>query len=205
MAVTGVVLAAGAGTRMGTPKALLRTASGEPWVAVASQLLLDAGCTNVVVVLGASATEAALLLPADVRVGSVVNADWRDGMASSLRAGLVAAGGSAGSRVSAGPGGSGVQADAALVAVVDMPGLPVQVAARLLGGPVSTTSLARAVFGGRPGHPVLIGRSHWAPLTATLSGDRGARAYLDAHGVDEVECGDLYDGHDVDVPGVEAR
>jgi len=205
MAVTGVVLAAGAGTRMGTPKALLRTASGEPWVAVASQLLLDAGCTNVVVVLGASATEAALLLPADVRVGSVVNADWRDGMASSLRAGLVAAGGSAGSRVSAGSRGSGVQADAALVAVVDMPGLPVQVAARLLGGPVSTTSLARAVFGGRPGHPVLIGRSHWAPLTATLSGDRGARAYLDAHGVDEVECGDLYDGHDVDVPGVEAR
>jgi len=86
-----------------------------------------------------------------------------------------------------------------------MPGLPVQVAARLLGGPVSTTSLARAVFGGRPGHPVLIGRSHWASLSATLSGDRGARAYLDAHGVDEVECGDLYDGHDVDVPGAEAR
>jgi CTP:molybdopterin cytidylyltransferase MocA len=202
MAVTGVVLAAGAGSRMGTPKALLRTASGEPWVEVASRLLLDAGCSRVVVVLGAAAEEAVSVIPADARVGSVVNPDWADGMASSLRAGLEAASG-----------------DAALVAVVDMPALPVAVVARVLtrglGTPVDddrpraagntdpTRSLARAVFGGRPGHPVLIGSAHWAPLSATLSGDRGARAYLDAHSVDEVECGDLYDGHDVDVPPVD--
>ena len=195
MRITGVVLAAGAGTRAGGPKALLRTASGSPWVAVAAQRLLDAGCSRVVVVLGAGASEAAQLLPADARVGSVVNADWADGMASSLAAGLLAAGGSV---PVAGSGGA-VETDAVLVAVVDMPDLPVEVAERVLAAPVSTTSLARAVFGGRPGHPVLIGRSHWAPLSATLAGDTGARAYLDAHGVAEVECGDLYDGHDVDV------
>jgi len=195
MAVCGVVLAAGAGSRMGTPKALMRTPSGEPWLAVACRLLLAAGCARVVVVLGAAAHEAALLLPADARVGSVVNADWADGMASSLAAGLLAAGGSV---PVAGSGGA-VETDAVLVAVVDMPDLPAGVAERLLAAPVSTTSLARAVFGGRPGHPVLIGRSHWAPLSATLAGDTGARAYLDAHGVAEVECGDLYDGHDVDV------
>jgi len=188
MAVTGVVLAAGAGSRMGTPKALLRTPSGEPWLAVASRLLLDAGCERVVVVLGASAFEAALLLPADARVGSIVNPRWEDGMASSLRAGLAAASG-----------------DAALVAVVDMPGLPAGVVARVLARGHSTTSLARAVFGGRPGHPVLIGSAHWEQLSATITGDRGARGYLDAHGVAEVECGDLYDGHDVDVPGAETH
>ena len=188
MAVTGVVLAAGAGTRMGTPKALLRTASGVPWVAVACRLLLDAGCSRVVVVLGASAPEAALLVPADARVGCIVNPDWADGMASSLRAGLAASSG-----------------DAALVTVVDMPALPGAVVARVLARGHSTTSLARAVFAGRPGHPVLIGSAHWAPLSATLTGDHGGRGYLDAHGVAEVECGDLYDGHDVDVPGAEAR
>ena len=204
MAVTGVVLAAGAGTRMGRPKALLRTPSGEPWVAVACRLMLDAGCDRVVVVLGASAPEAALLIPADARVDSVVNPDWEDGMSSSLRAGLAASSG-----------------DGALVTVVDMPALPGAVAARVLerglGTPVGdgrapaaataepTRSLVRAVFGGRPGHPVFIGNAHWAPLSATLTGDRGARGYLDAHGVAEVECGDLYDGHDVDVPGAEAR
>jgi len=224
MAVCGVVLAAGAGSRMGTPKALMRTPSGEPWLAVACRLLLAAGCARVVVVLGAAAHEAALLLPADARVGSVVNAEWADGMASSLRAGLAAA--------------SEAGGDAALVALVDMPALPGSVVVRVLGvvssistvravpaapavqsapatsavsaapavpagRAVSTTSLARAVFGGRPGHPVLIGRDHWVPLSATLAGDHGARAYLDAHGVAEVECGDLYDGHDVDSPGTD--
>ena len=68
---------------------------------------------------------------------------------------------------------------------------------------VSDAPLARAVFDGRPGHPVLIARHHWTPAAATLSGDRGARAYLDAHGVVDVECGDLYDGHDVDTPAAD--
>jgi CTP:molybdopterin cytidylyltransferase MocA len=58
--------------------------------------------------------------------------------------------------------------------------------------------LRQAVFGGRPGHPVLIGREHWTAVADALAGDRGARGYLVAHGVDEVECGDLFDGHDID-------
>jgi CTP:molybdopterin cytidylyltransferase MocA len=178
MRTTGVVLAAGAGTRMGTPKALLSTADGRTWVDIASRLLLDAGCERVVVVLGASAP--LVLKPSDVAVETIVNENWRDGMGSSLRVGLEAATG-----------------DAALIAVVDMPDLPLAAVQRVLA---SGASLARAVFAGRPGHPVLIGAEHWAPIAATLSGDRGARAYLDAHGVLDVECGDLYDGHDIDAP-----
>jgi CTP:molybdopterin cytidylyltransferase MocA len=176
--VSAVVLAAGAGSRMGTPKALLTTASGESWAAVACRVALAAGCARVVVVLGASADR--VVVPADAAILPVVNDDWQSGMASSLRVGLAAATG-----------------DAALVFVVDMPELPASVPLRLLA---SGAPLVRAVFDGRPGHPVLIGREHWEAVSSSVSGDQGAREYLDAHGVVEVECGDLYDGHDVDVP-----
>ena len=182
MSITGVVLAAGAGTRMGTPKALLSTPGGESWPAVACRLLLDAGCDRVVVVLGASA--ASVNLPTDASITTVVNADWASGMASSLRLGLEAATG-----------------EAALVTVVDMPELPLAVARRVVA---SGAPLARAVFESRPGHPVLIAAEHWAPIAASVSGDHGARAYLDAHGVVDVECGDLYDGHDLDTPPLPA-
>jgi CTP:molybdopterin cytidylyltransferase MocA len=176
--VTAIVLAAGSGSRMGTPKALLTTASGESWVAVACREALAAGCTRVVVVLGAAASR--VVVPADAAISTVVNDDWPSGMASSLRAGLAAATG-----------------DAALITLVDMPELPASVARRVIA---SAAPLSRAVFDGRPGHPVLIGREHWAAVAHSVSADDGARAYLDAHGVVEVECGDLYDGHDVDVP-----
>jgi CTP:molybdopterin cytidylyltransferase MocA len=163
---------------MGTPKALVATDSGEFWAAVACRLLLEAGCAHVVVVLGAEASR--VVLPTDAAITTVTNDDWPSGMASSLRAGLAAASG-----------------DLALVTVVDMPELPVSVVRRMID---AEARLARAVFDGRPGHPVLIGSEHWAAVAASVSGDEGARAYLDAHGVIAVECGDLYDGHDIDVP-----
>ena len=179
MAVTGVVLAAGAGTRMGKPKALV-VRDGVPWVARATRLLLAAGCDRVVVVLGASAVEARAFVPTDDTVSTVVNDDWPSGMASSLRTGLSAASGTA-----------------ALISLVDTPGLPVEAARRVLA---SGAPLARASFDGRPGHPVLIAAQHWAALSATLSGDQGARDYLEAHGVADVECGDLWNGRDEDTP-----
>ena len=51
---------------------------------------------------------------------------------------------------------------------------------------------------GRPGHPVLLGRDHWAGVIETAVGDQGARAYLAPRDVTLVECGDLASGHDVD-------
>ena len=178
---TGIVLAAGAGTRMGGPKALLRRSDGEPWVALACSLLLAAGCDRVVVVLGAGAAAARQLVPARSSIVSIVAARWSEGISQSLRAGLAHARG-----------------EAALVTLVDLPDLPVEVARRILAPPVAPASLRQAVFGGRPGHPVLLGRSHWPALLAELEADSGARAYLVAHGVEEVECGDLSNGLDVD-------
>jgi nicotine blue oxidoreductase len=91
---------------------------------------------------------------------------------------------------------------AALVHLVDLPDVGAGVVTRMVGGPPVTTSLARASYHGRPGHPVLLGRDHWAGVAESASGDRGARDYLAKHESDVrlVECGDLASGHDVDTP-----
>ena len=179
--VCGIVLAAGAGTRAGGPKSLLRTGDGTPWLEHATTALLAGGCSRLVVVLGAMKRLARPLVPRDERITVIVADDWESGMSASLRAGLAGASG----------------CDAALVTLVDLPGLPAAVVGRLAAGAASGT-LRQAVYGGRPGHPVLIGADHLVPAAATLNGDRGARAYLVEHGVDEIECGDLWDGHDLD-------
>ena len=178
--LTGIVLAAGAGTRMGRPKALIRAADGD-WLERATSTLLAAGCERVVVVLGAQAEAAQELVPTHAAVLAVVADRWADGMSASLRTGLEAATG-----------------DAAVVTLVDLPGLPADAVRRVCAAPVTAASLRRAVYEGRPGHPVLLGRAHWGAVAAGLAGDRGAREYLVTHDVVEVECGDLFDGRDVD-------
>jgi len=182
----GVVLAAGAGRRMGVPKALVRGTDGEPWLARAVGILLDAGCSPVVAVLGAAADEARALLPADPRVEVVVAADWRLGMSASLAAGLYASSSTTGATV-------------AVVTLVDLPALPLAAVKRLLEPPLEASTLRRAGWhDGAPGHPVVIGRDHWAPILDWLAGDAGARGYLLAHGAALVDCSDLGDGSDVD-------
>jgi len=178
----GLLLAAGAGRRMGRPKALVEL-DGEPLVRRALRALTDGGLAPVVVVLGARAADVRPILP--VAVQAVEAPDWADGMGASLRAGLAAVQG---------------RADAAVVHLVDLPGVPAGAVARLaaVAGP---HVLARAAYGGRPGHPVLIGCAHWAGVRAAATGDAGARGYLAGRtDVHLVECGDLADPDDVDTP-----
>jgi molybdenum cofactor cytidylyltransferase/nicotine blue oxidoreductase len=179
MSTHGLLLAAGAGTRMGRPKALV-----DGWLTRAVDSLESAGCDGVTVVLGAGADEAsALLADAGVEVRQVVAADWADGMGASLRAGLES--------LDDGP-------VAVIVTLVDLPDVGAEVVRRVLAGPVDAATLRRAAYDGTPGHPVLIGRDHWAGVVATATGDRGARDYLAAREVVLVECGDLATGVDVD-------
>ncbi len=190
--VTGVLLAAGAGRRAGGPKALRRYADGTPWLVRGVRVLREGGCDAVVVVLGCQAGPARVLLDGFLLEGEgavrvVENPDWADGMAGSLRAGLQAMLSGAGTAV--------------LVHLVDLPDVTAAVVVRLLdAAPVTPQVLARAVYQGRPGHPVLLGRTHLAPLLVGLSGDRGAADYLRAAGLVEVECGDLTSGRDDDLP-----
>jgi molybdenum cofactor cytidylyltransferase/nicotine blue oxidoreductase len=191
----GLLLAAGAGRRLGTPKALLVDADGVAFLDRAVRVLLDGGCGGVTVVLGAAEAAARALLEAagwsrapGVRVA--VAADWQEGMGASLRTGLAAVGDI----------DADADADAALVSLVDLPDVGAPVVRRVLAAGEGPGALVRATYRGRPGHPVLLGRDHWAGVLATAHGDRGARDYLRAHPPQPCECGDLATGRDVDHP-----
>lgn len=173
--IAGLLLAAGAGRRMGMPKALV-----DDWLVRSIEVLREGGCDDVLVVLGAAADEARALLPADQRV--VVAEDWDEGMGASLRVGLAAL---------------GSDSEAAVVHLVDLPDVGADVVARVVSTG-SPAGLARAAYAGVPGHPVLIGRDHWAGVIEAAVGDQGARGYLKTHDVRLVECGDLAGGNDVD-------
>jgi len=180
----GLLLAAGAGTRMGRPKALLVDDDGVPWLARAVSALREGGCDEVVVVLGAAADEARSLVPEGATV--VVADDWAEGMSASLRAGLLAL--------------EEGDADAALVSLVDLPDVTGAVVRRVLAAGADRAALIRTTYDGRPGHPVVLGREHWLGVRAAAVGDAGARDYLAHHALVEVECGDLASGRDVDRP-----
>ncbi|WP_433791398.1 nucleotidyltransferase family protein [Actinoplanes sp. CA-252034] len=182
MTVAGLVLAAGAGRRYGMPKALVPY-DGRLLVQRAADTLREAGCDMITVVLGAAADEvraAAPDLPA-----TVVNMDWPTGMGSSLRSGLAAL--------------SGSGATAAVVLLVDMPGVSAEAVRRIVAhaGP---GALVMGGYGERRGHPVLLGRDHWAGVSASATGDRGARDYLRANPVRVVPVDDVADDTDIDVP-----
>lgn len=183
MPTQGLLLAAGAGSRMGRPKALVSDADGS-WLERGVRVLDDGGCSGVTVVLGARSAEAVAFLDG-LGVDVVIAHDWEAGMSASLVAGLR---------------GMPTDVDGALVLLVDLPDVTSVVVRRVLETGVGPTTLARAAYDGRPGHPVLLGRDHWAGVVASAAGDEGARDYLRAHEHLLVECGDLATGEDVDGP-----
>ncbi len=97
-------------------------------------------------------------------------------------------------------GGSGPgQVDAVLVHLVDLPGMTVA-ALRRVAAAATPDVLAVASYGGVRGHPVLLGRTHWAGVAASATGDQGARGYLAGREVTEIECADVADPADLDYP-----
>ncbi len=182
--VAGLVLAAGGGRRYGMPKALVEY--GGSLLVERAVRTARAVCDPVLVVLGARAVD--VWRTADLDGATVLaNRDWETGMASSLRTGLDGLRGWPGA------------VDAALVTLVDMPGMTPE-ALRAVAEHAAPDALAVATYDGVRGHPVLLGREHWAGVAATATGDEGARRYLAAHTVTEVDCTGLADPVDLDVP-----
>jgi molybdenum cofactor cytidylyltransferase len=173
--IVGVLLAAGAGTRYGKPKVLV-----DGWLTAAVTALRDGGCDHVVLVLGAAT------VPAPPGVVAVTASDWQMGLSASVRTGLHHA--------------EQMTGDYAVLHVIDTPDVGAAVVRRILQRALASRSgLARACFGERPGHPVVLARDHWPAVIETLSGDRGAAAYLrTARDVEVVDCSDLASGLDHD-------
>ena len=181
MTVAGLLLAAGAGRRMGGPKALVEI-SGEALVRRGIRLLTAGGCDPVVVVVGASADAVRPLCDG----AQVVDAPgWESGMGASLRAGLLA-----------------LDTDACVVALVDQPLVTPVVVERLRAAHSGGARAAVATYGGRPRHPVLLDRSTWAGVGAAAVGDEGARSWLRTHPelVVQVDCTDVGAPDDLDTP-----
>jgi nicotine blue oxidoreductase len=184
---TAVLLAAGSGSRLGLgPKALLPF-RGRTLVEVLAGVLLDGGCRDVVVVLGADAVRVAA--NADLAAYTVVqNPDWQTGMGGSFRLGMAAA----------------TTRDHVLIALVDQPGLTAEIVARLLTHhrPGRVTAAAYRGADGilRRGHPLLLDATLRAQAAESATGDAGARLFLQQHPelVDLVDCGDQAGGEDLD-------
>jgi CTP:molybdopterin cytidylyltransferase MocA len=182
--VAGVLLAAGEGSRLGTPKAVIEL-GGRRLADRGVQLLRDGGAAPVLVVTGA----VRVTVPGTV---TVHNPDWPTGMGSSLAAGLRAL-----------PG----DCAAAVIALVDQPLIGVGAVQRLIAAYRAGAEVVVATYHGKPRNPVLLARSHWAGVLALAVGDAGARPYLRAHPdlVTQVECADTGSPDDVDTPGDLAR
>lgn len=194
--MAGVLLAAGEGSRLGQPKALV-VIRGQSLARRGIGLLQAGGATPVIVVTGAARLEAAGLetgtsdgaLPGVI---SVHNPRWQTGMGSSLTVGLAAV-----------PS----ECTAAVLALADQPLVGPEAVRRLIAAHAAGAPVAVACYEGQPRNPVLISREHWAEVAQLAAGDVGARPFLRAHPelVTQIECGDTGRPDDIDTPEDLAR
>ena len=193
--VAALVLAAGRSTRMGAANKLLAEIAGRTLVVRVVETALVSKAAPVVVVTGHEHVEVERTLAvrvAEARVVLVYNAEHRAGLSTSLRRGLAAL---------------PEDAEAVVVCLADMPGVPAAVLDRLIAAfdPLEGRAICLPTWGGRRGNPVLLARRLF-PDMRKITGDVGARALIAAHpeAVEEVAMDDLPGGRailqDVDTP-----
>ena len=184
--IAGIVLAAGAATRFGGAKQLAELDSRPLLEHALRAVEAVPALERIVVVLGARAEE----IRAGVDFGAtevLVCEGWETGQSASLRRGIAAV---------------ADDAQAAVITLGDMPRVTPQVIARFADLAVEhgTLARARAVYDGRPGHPVVLGRAYFDAV-AEIEGDVGARDLLRRIGVVKIECAHLCSPVDIDTPG----
>ncbi|MFZ2228376.1 MAG: nucleotidyltransferase family protein [Candidatus Nanopelagicaceae bacterium] len=170
-----LILAAGNGSRIGTPKAQIEI-DGERLVDRAVSMSRQAGCQDVYVVLGAWLGEVA-------GAKIIINENWREGIGSSLRAGLT--------HIS-----STLEVESVIVCLVDLPGITAEAVSQIL---LTPGEIVMGTFGGKPGHPVKFSRTHWQEIMDGAVGDVGAQAFLSTRSdIVFVELDEWASGRDID-------
>jgi molybdenum cofactor cytidylyltransferase/nicotine blue oxidoreductase len=150
---------------------------GTPWVFRSVEVMREAGCATIAVVVGAAAPDVIALL-ADSKV-VIVPSDWTIGLSASLRAGLTWA-------------LAQESADVALVHMVNKPDITADVLRRVLtAAGTGVNALARAAIADHATHPVVMGRTHWRPALDSAHGDRAAGPYLKRVPCPLIPCDDL--------------
>lgn len=173
----GLILAAGSGSRLGTPKASL-VVDGYRLVDRAVNNFASAGITEIYVVLGAWQGE---VQGAHV----IVNENWQDGMGSSLRIGL--------EHIS-----SIESATDATISLVDLPGMTPDAIREIVQYP---NDIVVGTFSGKPGHPVKFAKKYWSEVSQCAQGDVGARNFLKGRDdVHYIPLDELASGKDIDTP-----
>ena len=162
--VAAVIIAAGSSSRLGQPKQLL-TLDGEMLLQRTVRIAHEAGAAPLLVVLGAHREE--IEARVDFSGTSIVlNRDWEEGMASSIRAGVEALEQDA------------TEAEGVLLMVCDQPRLTAEHLSRMLERFRETGTIAVAsVYEGKRGIPAIFPRQAFSELLA-LRGDKGARGLL---------------------------
>jgi molybdenum cofactor cytidylyltransferase len=185
-----IVLAAGASTRMGRPKALLE-AGDRTFVRRILDTLRAGGVADLVVVVRPGHEQLIREVEASGLGRTVLNPRADEGQLSSLIAGLDALDQ---------PG-----IDAVLVTLVDVPLIgPDAVRLLLSRAAASSAPVVRAVHQGRHGHPVIFKRELFEALRRADPA-AGAKAVVRAVQVEDVETGDPGVVEDVDTPEEYAR
>ena len=181
---TGILLAAGQSTRFGKDKLLHPLADGTPMGLASARRLRQVLPRCLGVVDDEAGETARLLESADLQV--VANPQAATGMGSSIASGVAAS-----------PGAAGW-----LIALADMPYVPVPLIQVLVAALDDGADIVAPVYHGQRGHPVGFAARH-GPALRALRGEQGARAIIEAHG-DKlllIESADRGVIHDIDTPG----
>ena len=183
--IPAIVLAAGASSRMGRPKALLDS-GGRTFVRRILDTLREAGLSDAAVVIRPDADDVAREVVAAGFGRAITNTDPTRGQLSSLIAGLDAV--------------DEPRVIAALVTLVDVPLVSAATVSTLTACvPHSVAPIVRANYGSRHGHPVIFKRELFDALRRADPA-QGAKAVLRAHPIDDVDTGDPGVVEDVDTP-----
>jgi CTP:molybdopterin cytidylyltransferase MocA len=182
--IAAVVLAAGASTRLGEPKQLVEI-GGETLLERAVRTAREAGCEPVVVVLGAAYVE--VLAGTLGTLGDavpVINDEWAEGMASSIRLGVRTLGFVA------------KDAEGVLLMTCDQPAVTAEHLQRVM----MRQEVKASRYAEHNGVPAYFPKKYFSKLMA-LQGDAGAKDLLAQARFEELAHGEL----DIDTPEDLAR